>query len=189
MFEPIPLEMLYTDAQKPQVLIKVNGIDGVCPDFNCDYVYVDTTSIITSQTLSGETLTIVGTNLPTSDVSVALANSVCGTVTATTTQISCTLTTPSAAGAWDVVVTDLSGLIPVQGGTTQISVALTVSSVSPASGLNQLGGDTIVLTGTGFDVVIENTSITFSDGTTCTVTSSTSTQLSCTVSEFDSASL
>ena len=48
MFEPIPLSMLYTDAQKPQVLLTVNGIEGVCPSLNCDYVYVDTTSVISS---------------------------------------------------------------------------------------------------------------------------------------------
>ena len=83
MFEPVPLSMLYTDAQKPQVMVNVNGIEGVCPDFNCDYVYVDTNALITGQTLSGDTLTITGSNLPTSDVAVALANSQCGTVTAT----------------------------------------------------------------------------------------------------------
>lgn len=31
MFEPVPLEMLYHDAAKPQVLITVNKIEGVCP--------------------------------------------------------------------------------------------------------------------------------------------------------------
>jgi len=31
MFEPIPLEMIFHDADKPQVMIKVNGIEGVCP--------------------------------------------------------------------------------------------------------------------------------------------------------------
>ncbi len=31
LFEPVPLEMLYADAQAPQVRVKINGIDGVCP--------------------------------------------------------------------------------------------------------------------------------------------------------------
>ena len=47
MFEPIPLEFLYADAQKPQVLVTVNGIDGVCPEFNCDYAYFEPTGVIT----------------------------------------------------------------------------------------------------------------------------------------------
>jgi len=66
MFEPIPLEMLYHDAEKPQVLVKVNGIQGVCPEFNCDYLYTAPTGEITGQTLAnGNELTIVGTSLPT----------------------------------------------------------------------------------------------------------------------------
>jgi hypothetical protein len=85
MFEPIPLSMLFTDAQQPQVMIKVNGIEGVCPEFNCGYVYVDTASLITGQSMSGDDLTITGTNLPTSNVSVKLSNSECGTVTASST--------------------------------------------------------------------------------------------------------
>jgi len=48
IFEPIPLEMLYASAEKPQVLIKVNGLEGVCPLFNCDYVYTQPTSEITN---------------------------------------------------------------------------------------------------------------------------------------------
>lgn len=136
MFEPVPLSMLYTDAQKPQVLISVNGIEGVCPEFNCDYVYVDTASLITGQSLSGNDLTITGTGLPTSDVSVKIANSVCGTVTASATQITCTLSEPAAAGSWNVKVTDLSGLIPVDASVATIDVALSVSSISPSTGLN-----------------------------------------------------
>ena len=189
MFEPVPLSMLYTDAQKPQVMVKVNGIDGVCPEFNCDYVYVDTTALITGQTLSGDTLTITGTNLPTSDVAVGLANSQCGTVTATSGQITCTLTTPAAAGSWDVKVTDASGLIPVDASVAKINVGLTVTSISPSTDLNQLGGDILTLEGTGFDSITDNTQIAFSDGTTCDVISTTSSSLECMVSGFDATAI
>ena len=77
--------MLYTDAKSPQVLVKVNGIDGVCPNFNCDYLYVEPAGEITAQALSGNDLTIAGTNLPTTNVVVRLANSKCTTVSATAT--------------------------------------------------------------------------------------------------------
>jgi hypothetical protein len=40
-FDPIPMEMLYTPAYKPQVLVKVNGLDAVCPDLNCDFTYFE----------------------------------------------------------------------------------------------------------------------------------------------------
>jgi len=48
MFEPVPLEMLYHDADKPQVLVKVNKIEGLCPNFNCDYVYGTAASEVTA---------------------------------------------------------------------------------------------------------------------------------------------
>ena len=57
------------------MLVKVNGIDGVCPNFNCDYLYVEPAGEITAQALNGNDLTIDGTNLPTTNVVVRLANS------------------------------------------------------------------------------------------------------------------
>jgi hypothetical protein len=62
MFEPVPLEMMYHDAQKPQVMVKVNNIEGLCPEFNCDYLYTQATSEITAQSLTnGKEVTIEGT--------------------------------------------------------------------------------------------------------------------------------
>lgn len=95
LFEPIPLEMLYTDAQKPQVRITINGIDGVCPDFNCDFTYINTDSLITGQTLeNGNELTIVGSLLPTEDIVIRVNNAYCdiANMVATESQITCTLT-------------------------------------------------------------------------------------------------
>lgn len=95
MFEPIPLEFLYTDAQKPQVRITINGIDGVCPGFNCDFTYINTDSLITSQTLeNGNELTITGTLLPYEDINIRVNNAYCdiANMVATADQITCTLT-------------------------------------------------------------------------------------------------
>jgi len=137
IFEPIPLEMLYASAEKPQVLIKVNGIEGVCPEFNCDYVYTQPTSEITVQALAnGNELTITGTALPTTDVRVVLGNAECGTVTASETEITCTLGVLPAAGSWDVQVYDPKGLVPIADAVVKIDVALTVSAISPSTDLN-----------------------------------------------------
>jgi len=122
--------MLYTDAQKPQVLVKVNGIAGVCPSFNCDYAYTATTSRITGQTLSGSTLTITGTNLPTAGIKVRIANVGCDVQTGTSTQITCSLSIGPAAGSWNVQVTDASGLIPINNSVAKINVALSVTTIS-----------------------------------------------------------
>mmetsp|Transcript_33613 Transcript_33613/g.44334 ORF Transcript_33613/g.44334 Transcript_33613/m.44334 type:complete len:308 (-) Transcript_33613:8160-9083(-) len=185
MFEPVPLEMLYHDADKPQVMIKVKGIEGLCPGFNCDYLYAAAPSEITAQALASEKeITITGTSLPTTGVSVVLGNAKCGTVTATETEIKCTLATLPAAGSWDVKVYEPKGLVPVKAGTAKIDVALEVTSITPSADLNQLGGDVLTIVGKGFDSNTAATTITFSDTTKCKIASATAEQIKCTVEGF-----
>ena len=104
MFEPVPLEMIYSDVDKPQVSINVNRMDAVCPEFNCDYLYVEPVGEITTQNLSaeGDILTIMGTELPTENLAVSIANSACTNIEASDTEITCTLDVAAAAGSWDV---------------------------------------------------------------------------------------
>ena len=78
MFEPIPLEMLYTAATRPQVLVNVDGMSAACANLNCDYLYVDTPALVTSQAINGNTLTIRGKDLPTSLIDVRLGDVGCG---------------------------------------------------------------------------------------------------------------
>lgn len=190
MFEPVPLEMIYTDVTQPQVLISVNGIDGVCPAFNCGYLYVEPVGEILTQELNGSTLTITGTSLPTTDdVKVRFANSECSSVTATDTEITCTLGTGAAAGSWNVKVSDANGLTPLHADVVAIDVALSVDTITPYTDLNQLGGDILTITGTGFDLVTSSTDITFSDGTGCLILTSTDTEMTCEVDGFDTAAL
>jgi len=137
MFEPVPLEMLYHDADKPQVMVKVKGLEGICSGFNCDFEYKAATSEITAQALANDKeITITGTGLPTTDVSVVLGNAKCGTVTASDTQITCTLAVLPAAGDWDVKVFEPKGLVPIKAGVAKITVALVVDSITPSTGLN-----------------------------------------------------
>ena len=190
MFEPIPLEFMYTDATQPQVLVSVNGIDGVCPEFNCDFLYIEPAGLITSQVLTdGLDLTITGTSLPTEDIRVILANAECESITASETDITCTLSHYPAAGSWDVRVLDYRGLIPLADDADCIDVDLVVDSVTPNTDLNQLGGDLLTFVGTGFDAVTDDTTIVFGDETTCIVVSATDTELTCIVDGFDPAVL
>lgn len=103
--------------------------------------------------------------------------------------ITCILTVPAAAGSWDVRVTDASGLIPVDSTVPKINVGLTVTSISPSTDLNQLGGDVLTLAGEGFDTITDNTQITFSDGTGCDITSTSSGSIECIVSGFNTATI
>jgi len=137
MFEPVPLEMLYHNAIKPQVLVKVNKLEGLCPNFNCDYIYSAVASEITAQALTnGKDITITGTGLPTTDIKVILGNTECGTIIASATEITCSLAILPAAGSWDVELYEPKGLVPVKAATAKIAVALVVSSISPSTGLN-----------------------------------------------------
>lgn len=140
MFEPVPLEMMYHNADKPQVLVTVGGIAGLCPSFNCDYLYKTAPSMITAQTLgtNGLDITITGTSLPTTvaDLRVVLGNAECGTITASETEITCSLSVLPAAGSWDVELYEPKGRVPVDTTVAKIDVALVVSSITPSTGLN-----------------------------------------------------
>lgn len=40
-FEVIPMEMLRTDEQTPQILVKIDGMSALCLDMNCDFTYTE----------------------------------------------------------------------------------------------------------------------------------------------------
>ena len=79
-WESIPMEMLYTEVMKPQVRVQVDGLDAICKNRDCDYLYKEDLSqdnsldlsfrrnlysqpTITSFTLNNNILTIKGENL------------------------------------------------------------------------------------------------------------------------------
>jgi len=67
-FPTIPMEMLRTDAQEPQVEIIVDGRVALCTELACDYSYVATDAKVETQTMpSSTTMTITGQNLPIDD--------------------------------------------------------------------------------------------------------------------------
>jgi hypothetical protein len=69
-------------------------------------------------------------------------------------------------------------------------VGLVIDSISPDSDLNQLGGDVLTFSGTGFDSLdISASSVVFSDDTTCIVLDATPTALTCLVDGFDASTL
>ena len=66
LWEVIPYEFLHADIERNQVKVVKDGVDSICPDFNCGYAYVDDEDdyAITSQNLNGLTLTLTGAELP-----------------------------------------------------------------------------------------------------------------------------
>jgi hypothetical protein len=64
-FDTVPLDMLKADAQTPQILVYVDGMEALCLDLNCDYAYTVPNMTITGQDLNqtgsdNNTLTIYG---------------------------------------------------------------------------------------------------------------------------------
>ena len=186
MWDSIPMEFLVADAQAPDVKITIEGLEVLCPDLNCDYSYITSVGAVTEQTLSGKSLTLIGTDLPTSDIVVKFGETACvsTTITSDGTTLSCELELFPAAGSHVPDVRGSNGRID-SSGVAPIDVSLTTSSVSPNSALNQNGGDPLTIVGTGFSSVASKNIIQFSDGTPCTVVTASDTEILCEPEAFD----
>ena len=141
---------------------------------NCDYAYTTPTHLVEGQTLTGLNVVITGTSLPTT-ATVTFAGVNCVVSAATGTQIDCALEVNPAAGDWTVVVKDEFGLIPVAGTVTAISVPLIVTSVTPNTNLNYLGGEVLTIVGQHFALDSTINTVTMADGTPCFILTSTDT--------------
>lgn len=62
-----------------------------------------------------------------------------------------------AAGEWHVDVRDAEGRADTNAGLAKITIPLTVTSVTPNTGINFNGGSQLTITGTGFPTSITQT--------------------------------
>lgn len=132
-------------------------------------------------------ITVSGTDLSTlTDTSIIFGGAPCGTITAEadTTTLTCNLAHEPYGGDHDVELYDSNGLVPGSGLST-INVPVTVSSMSPDTGLNKNGGDELTITGTGFPNSANLVEVKFSDDTLCLVSSSTPTEIVCKIEGFE----
>jgi hypothetical protein len=186
MFEPIPLEMMRTTVSAPQIEVLVDGIVALCPNFNCDFAYVDTVGEITGMTLSGTSVSIVGTDLPTSDFTVIIADQECnsGTHAAIATEITCSLDEVPVAGNVHAIVKTDQGHVSIAADTAELEVDLTISSATTTSDLNRFGGSTIEIAGTNFGYVASDVQVVLTaDGTVCNVQYAVGTSITCVTDE------
>lgn len=99
----------------------------------------------------------------------------------TDTSITCTLTHAPRAGDHKAEIRDPKGLIPFASGVADITVALTVTSVTPALA-NALGGDILTIVGTGFPILTSEVYVTLktaTDESPCMVDTTSVTQITC----------
>lgn len=151
-YEAVPLEMLFSDAQSPSVQVIVDGIDALCINSNCDYAYIANAGSVTSQELSGKSVTVQGTDLPTTEVSLEFGGTECDSTTISTdgSTVTCDLIHFPAAGIWSVQLSGPNGKIAVDLSVADIEVSMQIDSISPSTDLNQNGGNIITVQGTGF---------------------------------------
>jgi len=104
--------------------------------------------------------------------------------------VSCTLDSEPVCGSYLPEYFHNLGLIPVATGLAKEDVTCTISSVTPNTELNLLGGDNLTFTGTHFPKQVEGSTFELAfdnaDATPCTVQSSTSTELVCLTGAFGS---
>ena len=182
------MEYLYAQSEAPPIEIMIDGLEVLCPELNCDYTYTANVGIITSQSVSSKSVSIIGTELPTENVRVKFGGVECAatTIVASDTSISCELSSYPESGSWIVEVIGQYGKVVIDEATvTAIDISLIVGSISPSTLINQNGGDTFVIQGQGFSANREQMNVQFSDGTSCNITTSSDTQLECVADEFD----
>jgi hypothetical protein len=96
--------------------------------------------------------------MPTDIDSVKVGCATCSGIVNDGSTLTCTLNHLVQAGNFEPVVKNPLGQIPVASSFTKYSVALFVSSVTPASELNPAGGDVLTIGGSGFTSVKTETS-------------------------------
>ena len=104
-WSPIPYEFLYQDVTTTQVTVTSNGVEGLCMIGGCDFAYIaDDTAVVTSWTKTGDSITIAGTGLPVSGMTISFGPRNCIVSSASTTQITCSLDAPALAGTHSVEI-------------------------------------------------------------------------------------
>jgi len=198
-FDPIPLEMLYTPAYEPQVRVTVDGLDSVCPEENCGYTYIESIGSLSDVELVGSRMFVRGAfvneqahafeaNTP---IKVKLAGAECvlsNEYDPSSNVFECDLAGAPQAGEHRVSVTGPYGDFD-NTSTPLFTVDLVIDTVEPSTDLNPFGGNTVVISGSGFSNDASEVSVTFDDGTICKVTVSTSTSITCRTQRFDQSNI
>ena len=136
----IPSEWFYTAHDTPQLRMWIDGMPALCTGTNCDFEYEYRSASISSYTLLGTSLSIVGTNLPLTPVSIEMGYVNCVISTNDASTIECDLEYPVPGGEWLPQVKDQYGLVRVDSGVADTVITATITSITPDTGLNPAGG-------------------------------------------------
>lgn len=152
---------MFMAGRQANVIVTVNGIKSVCLD-NCEYNFLPNTPLITSQTLSGSTVSITLSNplslsYSVDMLTVKIDGKVCivnagGSFSSFTCQLPVNADASPILRAGDynaeIMLMEV-GLINIQAGVAPIHYGLSINSVTQSSGGTN-GGFEVVLKGKGF---------------------------------------
>jgi hypothetical protein len=165
-YDVIPFEMLKTFETKPQLIVTVNNLPAVCHNLTCDYTYIEPTGEISSFTYDEATkvLTVEGSAFPANltdiaSLEFALTECPIDNATYTETHIECTLVSDPTVGSWKPILMSNMGLIPNADSAAAVTIAATLTTATPGTDLNLLGGDEIVFVGTNLPRNLKTSSI------------------------------
>ena len=194
-YEPIPFEFLKTYETKPQIIVSVDNLPAVCHNLTCDFTYIEPVGEVSSFTFTEATKKVVltGLSIPINAVDIksvtfAKANCIVDSATLTATNLECILDKEPTCGTWVPKLVSNMGHILNAAAIVPVTVACTVTSATPISDLNLLGGDNITISGTNFPHDLTSTIVLkFSDTqqSVCVPQVSSSTELVCLTSAFD----
>lgn len=173
MIDVLPFEMLYTAETQPQVIVMIDDYPALCATTECGYVYETTDALITGVAVTGTNVVLTGVSFPVDDIiSIKFGQELCVTSSTSETSITCDLESAWVGGSWFPKILTSKGLVPYDDSTvTAYVVTPTIDSYTPTI-FNPAGGETVVLTGTGYPLGLtteHELSVTFSDGTVCTI--------------------
>lgn len=191
-YSPIPFDLLYTNESMPQAMVSVNGQPAVCASLSCSYSYISPLALIHTFSLVNAMLTITGANLPAQITELSYSNVACSILSSSDTSIVCQIAPTAVSGTWYPSVKDSFGIIPVVGSVSTATLGVTVTSVTPSTGLNPAGQNLLTITGQNFPLSTADgnqLSVVFSDGTKCDVISSVSSEITCMGLAFDPAAV
>ena len=173
MIDVLPFEMLFTAETQPQVIVMIDDYPALCATTECGYVYESTAALITGVAVTGTNVVLTGVSLPIDDIiSIKFGQELCVTSSTSETSITCDLESAWVGGQWFPKILTSKGLVPYDDVTVSAYVVTpTIDSVSPTI-FNPAGGETVVITGTGYPLGLDTEhelSVTFSDGTVCDI--------------------
>lgn len=189
VWDVIPAEHFFTYETEPQVIVQVDDMPALCTGLNCNFSYFVGNSIIDDFSLSGNRLSISGSNFD-DILKVEMGHIACNNVASSSTSITCDLEGKLPAGSWWPSVIEDKGKVQVESSVSPEVVNMIISNVDPKIDLNPAGGNIMTITGDNFPPTLDSRyqfAITLDGKTRCVPFETSYTEVKCETEPFTSS--